>query len=137
MAKDPPPPRGARCVGAGGAGAGAGAALPASGAWVEPAYHTGGGVNTGPDAEAMARPRAWSPEVEAEGGEAAEAELLRGAPPGLLGQVWVFSRVLAEEELAGLHGTTRHQYALAAAAEAEAEAEGGDVPARGSVSLSL
>ena len=59
--------------------------------------------------------------------------MLRGAPPGLLGQVWVFSRVLAEEELAGLHGTTRHQYALAAAAEAE----GGDVPARGSVSLSL
>ena len=57
--------------------------------------------------------------------------MLRGAPPGLLGQVWVFSRVLAEEELAGLHGTTRHQYALAAAAE------GGDVPARGSVSLSL
>ena len=53
--------------------------------------------------------------------------------------MWVFSRVLAEEELAGLHGTTRHQYALAAAAEAEAEAEaeGGDVPARGSVSLSL
>ena len=41
--------------------------------------------------------------------------------------------MLAEEELAGLHGTTRHQYALAAAAEAE----GGDVPARGSVSLSL
>ena len=77
------------------------------------------------------------PAAEAEGGEAAEAELLRGAPPGLLGQVWVFSRVLAEEELAGLHGTTRHQYALAAAAEAEAEAEGGDVPARGSVSLSL
>ena len=69
--------------------------------------------------------------------------MLRGAPPGLLGQVWAFSRVLAEEELAGLHGTTRHQYALAAAAEAEAEAEaqaeaeGGDVPARGSVSLSL
>ena len=51
--------------------------------------------------------------------------------------MWAFSRVLAEEELAGLHGTTRHQYALAAAAEAEAEAEGGDVPARGSVSLSL
>ena len=75
--------------------------------------------------------------AEAHRGEAAEAELLRGAPPGLLGQVWVFSRVLAEEELAGLHGTTRHQYALAAAAEAEAEAEGGDVPARGSVSLSL
>ena len=73
--------------------------------------------------------------AEAEAGEAAEAELLRGAPPGLLGQVWVFSRVLAEEELAGLHGTTRHQYALAAAAEAEAE--GGDVPARGSASLSL
>jgi hypothetical protein len=45
--------------------------------------------------------------------------------------VWAFSRVLGEEELAGLHGTTRHQYALAAAAEAEAEAEAGDAPAGG------
>ena len=49
-----------------------------------------------------------------------DAELLRCAPPGQLGQVWAFGCVLGEEQLAGLHGTTRHQYALAAA-----EAEGG------------
>ena len=49
---------------------------------------------------------------------------LRAAPPGLLGQVWCFSRVLSEEELAGLHGTTRYTYAQAMGVEAEAPSLG-------------
>ena len=54
-------------------------------------------------------------------GSAPHAEpALRAAPPGLLGQVWCFSRVLSEEELAGLHGTTRYNYAQAMGVEAEA-----------------